>query len=193
VDTGSLTLYALFPPNPNNRRYTISFTGNGENVLPQAPSIGFGSILELYNWVKSNWSGYGSWQLANDRITVFIPAGIFTTGSLGISLTGVVKYQSPVPMLNLGEAYALAFTPDGIAAVPPAPSTFASIGAMLLWVQTNWAQYGTWAIEGNPYGPGDFDIQDFNQDDFDIGTPSTYILVLYSETVNSCALEVSKV
>ena len=191
-DTGSLTLFALFPPNPNDKRYNISFTANGNTVLPQPPANGFATINQLYSWVIANWGGYGSWQLGADRITLFIPSGPIQSGSLTMLLVGALRFEAPAPFLAVGQDYQLTFIPDG---VPPAltPPTFDSIGALLSWVQANWASYGSWTIEGNPVGVGDFNIDDFDSEDFDTGIAATYVLVLTSETVNSCVLEISPV
>ncbi len=190
TDTGSLTLYALFPPNPNGKRYNIQFIGDDEVVLPETPINGFATISSLYDWVAANWGGYASWQLGADRITAFVN-GVFSTGSLTMSLVGSLRFEAPIPNLNVGEDYSLTFIPDGSAPLIAPPASFSSIAEMLNWVQTNWQQYGTWSVEGNPYGPGDFDIQDFNSDDFDVGSPAQYILILDSETVNTCVLQVN--
>lgn len=190
-DTSSLTLYALFPPNPNGKRYNISFIGDGNVITPLPPSTGFANIPSLFSWVQSNWAGYGSWQLGGDRITLFVPHGTLTTGSLTMSLIGSLQFQALVPILSIGQNYGLSFVPNGIAASPAPPSSFTSLGDLLSWVQTNWAAYGTWSVISNPFIPGDFDSGDFSGGDFDIGTPATYILVLDSETVNTCTLIVT--
>lgn len=192
-DTGSLTLYALFPYNPNGKRYTISFIGNDEAITPLPPSVGFATITELFLWVKNNWGGWGNWQLGGDRITLFMPNGTFITASLTMSLIGTLKFQAPVPNLLVGQDFSLSFAANGIAAIPSPLTSFVSLGDLLSWVQTNWAAYGTWVIEGNSFGSGDFDIRDFGDSDFDIGSPATYLLTLYSDNVNTCALNVSTV
>lgn len=192
VDSGALTLYALFPANPNNKRYTMGFTANGETIIPLPPPAGFTSINALFNWVIANWGGYGTWQLGADRITLFASPSVLT-GSLAMSLTGTLRFAANIPDLSVGEDYVLNFVPDVSDPQPPVPSSFASMGEMLTWVQANWGQYGTWAIEGNPYGPGDFDVQDFDEDDFEIGSPSSYLLVLYTDVINNCVLEVTPI
>jgi phage baseplate assembly protein W len=188
--TSSLTLYALFPPNPSSKRYTISFIGNGNVIAPLPPPGGFASPLDLFGWVQSNWGAYGTWQMASDRITLFVPNGVLTSGSLTVSLVGSLRFEAPVPLLAIGQDYGLTFIPDGVPAEPDPPSSFVSLGDLLAWVQSNWAVYGIWTVESNTGSPGDFDPADFDSEDFDTGI-STHVLVLDSETVNTCTLNVS--
>lgn len=191
VDTQLLVIYGLFPPNPNNKRYHIYFDGNDEAMLPLAPSNGFATTNELYNWVVANWSGYGSWSLAPDRIIGYLNNGMFESAFLTISLVGTLRFEAPIPQLAVGEDYALLFTPNGSAAVPAPANPFTNIASMLAWVQANWGAYGLWSVETNVYGPGDFDILDFDSEDFDVGAPADYLLVLQTETVNTCTLQVN--
>lgn len=190
VDVGNLTLYALFPPNPSSKRYTISFTANGNVVHPLPPPAGFASVQAVHSWVLANWGGYGTWLLGADRITLQAISSI-NTGSLTMSLTDTRQFLAPVPNAAVGEDYALSFVPDGVVPSVLPPSSFATLAEMLIWVQTNWSEYGVWEVTGNPYGPGDFNIQDFDADDFDIGAPAEYLLALNSNTVVNCFFEIN--
>lgn len=190
VDTGSLTLHALFPPNPDGKRYGIQFTGNGNNVLPPAPEFGFLTIADLYTWVVNNWGGYGRWQLGSDRITCFVNPGQFQTGTLTMSLLATKRFEAVVPKPPVGRGYRVTFVPDDDVPII-APPDFDTVGDMLSWLQSTYGFYGEWVIEANTYGMGDFYIEDFDSSDFDTGADADYILVLFSNTVNTCVLQVN--
>lgn len=185
----TLTLYALFPANTSNKRYKISFTANGTAVTPEQPPAGFETTAEMYNWVSANWGGYGTWQLAADRI-ILLAGPTITEGALTITLTGTLRFQSAIPIQGLGQSLALSFIPEGTPGTYPVLE-YATMGEMLLWLQSNYSHFGTWEIEGNIDYPKDFASGDFNADDFDVGIPSMYFLVLYSDVLNSCFLEVN--
>jgi phage baseplate assembly protein W len=191
VDNGSLTLYALFPPNPGGRRYTLFFIGDGNAIAPYPPMYGFGTIGELFTWAQSAYGSWGRWQLGLDRITLFVRPHLLHTGSLTMALVGLAKFVAPIPALAVGQNYQLVFVPDG---VPPAvtPPVFTSAGDMLTWLTANYG-YGTWDVVGNPYGAGDFDPVDFDSGDFDTGFVGDYVLVLYTSTVTTCVLQVNAV
>lgn len=192
VDTGSLTLFALFPPNPHGRRYNLYFIGDGQAIAPYPPIYGFATIGELFTWAQSAYGSWGRWQLGTDRITLFVRHGLLATGSLTMVLIGLTKFSTPIPILTVGQNYEVVFVPDGVAG-SPVPPTFTSAGDMLTWLNANWTQYGTWNIIGQPYGDGDFDSGDFDSGDFDTGAPAYYVLVLYTSTVTACVLQVNAV
>lgn len=188
VDVTHLTLYGLFPPNPANKRYIIGFAANGNDALPRAPEGGFANVNIMYNWVVANWGSFGNWLLASDRIILEANPNI-TSGMITVRLTGILRFAAAIPVLGIGQQYELQFSPDGN---PYPVEYFNTMAEMLAFVQANYT-VGTWDIEGSAGAGGDFDIQDFNEDDFFIGTPSSYYLVLYSQTVSTCVLNIAAV
>lgn len=186
----TLTLHALFPPNPTNKRYQISFTGNGEAVLPAPPGTGFTTLQDLYSWVELNWAGYGRWLQGSDRLILYMNPGIFETGSLEISVIGQLRFEAPIPDLFIGEDYELSFTANGLPASPAPPASFVTMQEMFSWIVANWSAYGQWFINSNPNLPADFLSGDFDSSDFMTGIPSQYLLVLLSETVDTATLTV---
>jgi phage baseplate assembly protein W len=186
---GSLILQALFPPNPNNKRYGLQFSVDGQIALPKAPTYGFATLNELYQWMLANLGGYGQWVMGSDRIVGYLPANQFLTASIAIVLIGTVKFETGIPDLSPGETFTVSGTLDGVSLNK---SGLANLSDMLLWAQSNWPQYGNWQIEGFAGVGGDFVDSEFNSD-FDLGTPATYKLVLYSGTVNTATLTVTAV
>lgn len=186
VQIGTLTIYALFPPNPSAKRYQVAFEANGNEVLPAPPSAGFASVAEMYNWIVANWSGYGSWQLGADRITGFLKVGI-TTASIAIILIGTKKFTTPLNLLSIGQQWQVHLNPDNTGEVISDPQP--DVNSLLTWLNTSWAQYGSWGIEVNPGTDGDFLITEFNSDEFFAGSTATYVLVLQSETITTAFLE----
>lgn len=186
--TGALVVFAYFPPNPSNRRYTIDFIVNGNAAMPHPPTAGFATTTDLYNWVVANWSGYGTWQLAADRIIGRLNPSIVQTTSIQISLTGVLQFTGGIPNINNGQVYALDFSHDGTIETQ---QTFTTMGQMLQYVRNTYGGLGTWNIQGTPAIPGAFDPFDFDSNDFDTGTPALYHLILTSGTVNTATITVT--
>lgn len=196
VDLGqetSIILNALYPYNPTDKRYTISFSVNGDDVLPQPPSDGFGTILQLFNWVTTNWPNFGRWVQLSDKIVLYMNTGIAQTASLSISLIGSNRFFGVIPEAAIGQDYALSFSANGSPAIPAPPSPFVSIGDMLDWANANWNVYGTWSVQSNPAVGGDFDLSDFDEIDFTTGFDAVYLLVLISDTVNTAEINVALV
>jgi phage baseplate assembly protein W len=188
VQVGTLTIYALFPPNPSNKRYQILFKFNGFTAMPNPPAGGFATIAELYGWIVSNWSNYGSWQLAADRIIGSLKPGILSA-SIQISLLGTLLFEAPIPDNTSGGLLQVSFAPD---ALPLLTGTFLNVSQMLTWLQTNWEGYGSWNVVGNPAAGGDFDIIDFDENDFNAGSTSGFLLQLLTTTVIDATLQVNK-
>lgn len=196
VDTGQenqIVLNAFYPYNPTNKRYNISLTINGNDVLPQPPSDGFGTIPQLFNWVITNWSNFGRWVQLNDKLVLYMKSGLGQTGSLAISLIGNNRFFGIIPELSIGEDFQLSFTANGSPTTPAPPSSFITLGDLLDWINNNWSIYGTWSIQSNPAVGGDFDLSDFDESDFSSGTPGVYLLVLVSDTVNEAEITIEAV
>lgn len=191
LQLGALVINALFPPNPNGKRYTVSLLRNGAAATPVPPSTGFATIEDLYNWIVGNWSTYGRWYLLPDRITGYLRADLFTTASIEIALTGTLRFEAEVPVLSAGQTYGLSILADG--SLVTSPGGFTTVEEMLLWVRNNWSLYGQWAVEGLGSIPGDFDSGDFDSGDFLTPVPAVYELVLYSETLSTATLTVTVV
>jgi phage baseplate assembly protein W len=190
TDTGSLTLFALYPPNPNNRRYNISLVLNNVAATPAPPAGGFGTLPQLIEWVFANWSSYGHWEKTGDRL-ILHANHIYTTGSISISLAIDNRFFAVIPLLDLGQGYAFSFSSPQI---PVAyGQSFATMGEMLLWAQTHLSAYGIWLIETNPAHGGDFDLSDFDLSDFDAGSAALYLLVLMTHVLDAATIEVTAV
>lgn len=189
VQIGTLTIYALFPPNPSGKRYQVNFSANGKDALPHPPHSGFATITDMYNWIVANWSGYGSWQLAADRIIGALKPGILTA-FIEILLTGTLLFEAAVPNNSGGGLLQVSFTPDGDDLLSP---TFTNVGLMLSWLHSNWADYGSWNIAANPAAGGDFDMSEFDPSEFDAGSTAAYLLQLQTDTVSSAILNVNLV
>jgi phage baseplate assembly protein W len=185
VQIGTLTIYALFPPNPTGKRYQVQFEANNHSVLPATPSAGFASIPEMYNWIVANWSGQGSWQLGADRITGFLKPGI-QTASIVILLIGTKKYTAPLPVIAPGQKWQVHLNPNSEGEI--ISNSFPSASALLAWLNNNWPQYGSWSVEVNAGTDGDFESTEFG-DDFLSGDSASYVLVLQSETVTTAYME----
>lgn len=189
VQIGTLTIYALFPPNANNKRYQIEFSINENTALPVPPAFGFETIDEMYNWMVANWSGYGTWQKASDRIIGFLKVG-YTSASISISLIGVYKYSANIPILQGGRQWKVLFTPNGGTQLQS--DLFTTMDQILFWINSNWPSYGLWTIEASINSDGEFDLSDFEDNDFYVNF-SGYLLTLQSESVMSAVLYMATV
>lgn len=186
---GSLVLTALFPPNPNNKRYNIVFVTNGMIMMPTPPMYGFATILEMYQWMVANWSGYGTWILQSDKILGYLPANQYSSASIAVVLVGVVKFVGAIPEPAPGQTFTVTAALDGVTLTK---TGLANLSNVLLWAQSNWPLFGNWAIEGFGSLGGDF-VDDYLSEDFDTGTPPNYVLALYSSTVNIGVLTITAV
>jgi phage baseplate assembly protein W len=186
VPIGTLTIYALFPPNPLAKRYQVYLAINGGDALPPPPNAGFATIDEMFNWMAANWSGFATWQKGADRITGFMKPAIFTA-SITIGLIGVQLFTAPIPTLISGH-WQVSFNPNGTGAILSAQ--FNTIVPLLQWLNIFWASYGVWSVQANVNPGGDFDIVDFDPGDLDTGSTAAYVLALISSTVLTATLEV---
>lgn len=188
-----LILQAYYPPNPYGKPYQIELITDGSQVVPVPPTQGFNTINGLFSWVQSNWSYLGRWVQLSDRIVLYMKPGICTTASIGISLlTSTIRVEAILPVVPAGQAYIVDFSPDGGSPSPVySPASPISLkDDLLLWVQANWGQYGTWQLlPGSMDMNGDFNAADFSSDFF-IGVQG-YFLVLTSATLNSATLNVT--
>src|SRR5206468_1332928 len=93
-----------------------------------------------------------------------------TTGSISISLiAGLLKVEALIPTLEPGESYGIDFLPDGGLPAPAAPTGLQTPEQLLMWVQDNWASYGTWSVQSGAIDVfGDFNPMEFSGE-FNIG------------------------
>jgi len=172
-------LQANFPAGISIHRSTLEFILNNNTVSPAAPSGGFGSVDEMYAWVVTNWSNYGTWYLLSDGIICYLFPGTYTQTSLTCSiLTSGTRYAADIPsfviMVGYG-TYNINFNPDGTGLL-----VSHDLGGLYLLAKdeilsfavANWSAYGTWSIEYN-------------------GT--AYQLVLNSTTLTTATLEVEQI
>jgi phage baseplate assembly protein W len=184
---GTLTIFALFPPNPTHKRYQVDFHANGVVALPPAPAGGFATQMDLYAWVAANWSGYGSWQMAANKIIGHLIPEI-QQAEISIILIGTIKYTAIIPNLSTGQSWQVELNTGTQLLLS---DSFTTVSQMIIWLNVNWFQFGVWNIESNPGAGGEFDISDFVDTEFVAGSPFAYILALLSETLNNATLEVS--
>lgn len=191
TDTAGLILQAFYPPNPYGNPYIMSLVLNDVAASPVFPPSGYSTLSQLFAWVSENWANYGRWVQLVDRIVLYANAE-YTTGSISISLiTGTIQVQALLPQLGVGETYGVNFSPNGDLPAPPPPSGLITPEALLMWVQANWAGYGTWSIEAGAIDVfGDFYSIEFGPD-FNIGGSAfNYYLVLNSTVLNTATLNV---
>lgn len=192
VNTG-LILQAFYPPNPFGRFYNIDLTLNDTAAIPHSLPSGFATLNALFAWVSDHWASYGRWVQLVDRIVLYAN-NIFTSGAIEIALmAGSISVEALLPQLAEGEVFDVSFSPNGGSPVPAYSGTTDTYENLLLWVQSNWGDYGTWSITSGARDVlGDFSAFDFNND-YAIGRLYNYYLVLNSTTLNSAELTVTAV
>lgn len=158
--TTNLALQGAFPDNPNGFSYGISIVLNGNEMLPAAPAIGFGSWSETFIWVKNNWGYLGMWALTATGLILYVKDKQYTSGQISIGLKTTYKITTTIPYLSLGEAYEIKIIPQIGDTETDAGLSFITVGEMISWLNSNWSLYGTWSTESVP---GDFN-EDFNND-----------------------------
>lgn len=154
-----LILQGLFPPNPSAYRYTVSGKLNGSDILPPAPEGGFTSTTDLYNWVHTNWAGFGRWYLNADRVVGYIKPQ-YNTGSIEVGLLAKTRFAAAVPVLQIGEYYTISIMVDGVVKSNTAPGELLTGEDLRSWAQAQFNELGAWMLEA---GPGEFN-DDFNED-----------------------------
>lgn len=174
-----IILQAFFPPNPNNYRYQISLIRNGSQVYPLPNPAGYATIQEMFDWIIANWFFWGRFYLLSDRIVCYMSNEGVSSASLAISVLPIVQISADFPPLDPGQFYQVSFTANGAPATPEIPETFNIPGHVLFWVQNNWAQYGSWYIEGIP-AMGNSSFTDEFSYEFESPLPDTFRLILIS-------------
>lgn len=184
-----LILQAFYPPNTFHRQYTISLILNLSNAMPAPPDAGFSSLSLLFSWVQANWGYYGRWVKLIDRIVLYA-TNDYSSGEIAIELIqGTLAVQAAFPALDAGQYYDIDFVQNADAPVPAYAGTFTTIEQVLLWVQANWAAYGSWDVVSGGYDVfGDFST-DYS-DDFS-GSGASYFLQLRSNTLNTATLNIT--
>jgi phage baseplate assembly protein W len=194
TDTTGLILQAFYPPNPYGLAYRMDLELNDKTAVPDFPGSGFSTLSQLFAWVSSNWASYGRWVQLSDRIVLYANSE-YTTGSISISLiAGLLKVEALIPTLEPGESYGIDFLPDGGLPAPAAPTGLLTPEQLLMWVQANWASYGTWSVQSGAIDVfGDFNPMEFSGD-FNIGGSLTnYYLVLDSTVLYTATLTIDPV
>lgn len=150
-DTGYVILTAFIPQNvPQNKTYNINFTCSGNPVPPIPPTAGLATVDELYSWVNENWTSYGQWYKTSDRIILYMKKGLCASPSLSITVGAFNTFSDDFITPDPGGFYAVTFMPDNQAPSILFPEDeIVTKEDVLLWIQQNWAAYGTWSIEGN--------------------------------------------
>lgn len=167
--TGGLIISTLIPAKITNGRYNVSLTVNGGSAFPNTPIAGFESAAEMLAWLRLNWASYGTWNLADGKLVLYVKSSLtVTSASLLVTQNALVVAKSFIPLLAVGEYYNLQFTLNGNN-ITGFPTNLSNSEAMLLWLQSNWSAYGIWSIENNGATQVSQDFnEDFNQD-FAIG------------------------
>ncbi len=150
-DTGYVILTAFIPQNvPPNKTYNINFACSGTLVPPSPPPAGFATVDELYAWANENWIAYGHWYKTGDRMILYMKKGMCSSPSLSITVGAFYTFSDDFIAPDPGGFYAITFLPNNQA--PPIlfpEDLFVTKEEVLFWVQENWADYGSWSIEGN--------------------------------------------
>lgn len=186
-----LILQAFYTPNPYGRQYTINLVTDGQNITPPAPETGFNTINGMFSWVTNNWGYLGTWVQLVDRFVLYMKPDAATIASVEISLlTTQVRFdaflQNPPP----GNHFGVDFKPNGQTPPVPYPGNIDNREQLLLWVRSNWGNYGTWEIlPGTEDMHGDFSALDFSSDFF-IGSQG-YYLILTSTVLTSGELNLT--
>jgi phage baseplate assembly protein W len=184
TDSNSIIITALVPVKVTNGIYRVVFIVNGEDVRPDIPAIGFVTASEMLTWITSNWSNYGKWYLTSDTLVLYLNSGIAKTASLVVTENVELTVKSVFPTLIAGEFYSLTFNANGISGVPAFPdNTYNTIQGVLIWINNNWNEYGSWfVISELTDGLGDFSA-DFSEDFNNDGQKAIYTLVLQTNTL----------
>ncbi len=187
----SIIISAFVPAKITDGIYKVIFIINGEAVLPANPPFGFDTPTDMLNWINNNWSAYGRWYLTGTSLVLYLNNGLANTASLNVTETAVLTVKADIPALADGDFLNLDFTVNGGAPAPDYPTdTFNTIGDMLLWIQDNWLQYGSWFVQvgdSTVVIDGDFN-GDFNPDFYTTDTTVDIKLVFQSSLVDSATL-----
>lgn len=189
TDTASaLTLQAFFPPGIDTKRNYISFSLNNADVLPTPPIVGFSNIGETLAWVTANWGSYGKWFALADRMVCYLNSTDYVQASISLSVSSATQFSANIPNLSPNSNYKVAFNPDNKGEII-AP-LFNTKNDLLIWLRSNWQNYGSWIIENGLLQLGEFN-SDFDNDFNTAGT--SYVLVLYSNNVTSASLLITSI
>lgn len=193
-----LILEGIFPVGFAGHQLKINFQVDGRAAAPTPPAFGFSSPAAMLTWVRANWSVYGRWYLLPDRIVLFMPPLIATTGSITITRADIFRYAFTLPVLSIGEQFQVVFTSGhmistGVTSGPLTSPGFLTMSDMLIWLNANWNFSDvTWSIENAVDTAGDFDSSDFDTSDFSTQNIS-YILVAYTTDFDSFSFEVNAI
>lgn len=177
--TGEIILQAFFPPNSTGYRYTIKLIRNNLALTPIPDSSGFASIPEMFDWAKANWFFWGRWFLLSDRIVCYMSSEGVNNATLSISVLPIVRIEAVFPPLEPSQFFNVNFTVNGQQAIPLFPEIFTNPGEVLFWIQSNWANYGSWYIEGVQADSNSAFTDEFSLE-FDTPMPDTFKLILVS-------------
>jgi len=183
INTGTgtkrLILQGFFPVNPSNYQYQVTCILNGVEILPAPPADGFSDAASLYQWIKNNWLNYGQWYLNAESVVGYMNP-TYKTGSLIIGLIAKRKFSGGIPVLAIGEKYAVTVTVDGDQYQNSADLLTAD--QVRQWAQDTLGGLGTWSLQTIP---GSFN-DDFSED-FDI---YRQLLVVYTDQADEVTIEI---
>lgn len=130
-------------------RYQIVMQLNGEDANPAPPASGFASISDLMNWVNDNWYIFGTWHHISSQNTVvaYIKGDVATSGNLNI-VSSKNTLSSVIPTISNDERYMIILKDSNGRISPWDDDNIASIGGILMYVQSNYGHLGEWSIDG---------------------------------------------
>jgi hypothetical protein len=152
--TGSAGMLILEAPLPRDTSATsrmfIVLNLDGSPVQPETPPGGFTSVTDLYSWLQANWYIYGRWFITADKVMLYLNAGLATKGTLSVNSASQYVYMALIPALEPDAYYYVTFIKDGAIVTPVFPEDMATTYEdILVWVNQNWPDAGTWHIDGN--------------------------------------------
>lgn len=190
----SIIISAFVPVKITDGIYKVSFIIDGEAVLPVNPPFGFDNPTDMLNWINNYWSAYGRWYLTGTSLVLYLNNGLATTASLNVTESAILTVKADIPLLADGDFLNIDFTVNGGAPAPDYPTgTFDNVGDMLLWIQDNWLQYGSWFVQaGDTIITIDGDFSGDFDSDFSITELVPLMkLVFQSSLVDSATLNFS--
>lgn len=136
---------------PQGLRLYLSLILDGNNVLPEPPINGFGSVSDLFLWAIEHYYPQGQWYWLQQQgqIILYVNNGIANTGNLSIT-SSVNVLSAFIPEMGDNQYYSAIFQHIGNFVLPEFPTYYAeNIEQLLLWAQENWSDYGTWSVSNN--------------------------------------------
>lgn len=178
-NTAGVVVTAEIPVHVANGIYKVAFVLDNVSAYPPAPSAGFTSKLDLYNWVNTNWLSYGKWYVTSNQLICYLNTGVAKTAFLNVTQSTAVTKKVTILPLNAGEFYNLTLTVDGVIATPDFANNINTVEGLLNWLQSNYGNYGNWFLENNGATISDGDFSEDFGDDFDSGGITNNIKLVF--------------